>query len=718
MKRMSFATAAAAVLLLSASACLSTPPVKVPDAPVVPERQKMVWMLQLEDQRVLKLDLPQPPPPPEPVKGKKPAKPVVTPAPVSSPDLALLVKDADPRIRRRAALAIGRVKDAAGVPMLTPLLADADVDVRAMAAFALGLIGDPSAEAALTPLLTDAAPLVRGRAAEALGQIGAKGAAAAIGQMAAEYGKAPAVASIQPDDETGPLAPEAEAFKLGLFALVRLGAYEPIAAATLSGDQPLTRWWPVAFALQRVEDRRAAPALLQLLNGPGNYTRAFAARGLGRLKEPGAASPLLAMLDPATRPTLEVAAAAIRALPLVGAREATPTLARLASDPATHPNLRFEAVTALGDLPSPEGLAVLQDLMTDEWPNLRAAAFRAAAAVDPESFVAVLAGMGADPHWRVRAAIAESLGALPADAVLERLQSMLQDEDKRVISAVLPALERLKAPDLDKLLLQRVADQDVGVRAAAIRAIGRVKMAGGPDALRKAFAVAASDGSYNARTAALDALVAYGPAEATATVREALTDKDWAVRVHAQALMAKLEPGASATIAPVPSPPVVPYDDAQLIAPSTSPHAFIETAYGTIEIELAVLDAPQTSRNFIELTRKGYFNGLEVHRVIANFVVQDGDPRGDGTGGPGYTIRDELSMRPFVRGTVGMAIEWRDTGGSQYFIAHSPQPHLDGRYTVFGHVVNGIEVLDRIKPGDTVVRVRVWDGQGWIGSAP
>ena len=153
-----------------------------------------------------------------------------------------------------------------------------------------------------------------------------------------------------------------------------------------------------------------------------------------------------------------------------------------------------------------------------------------------------------------------------------------------------------------------------------------------------------------------------------------------------------------------------------LIAPATSPHAFIETAHGTIEIQLAVLDAPQTTRNFIELTRKGFYNGLEAHRVIANFVVQDGDPRGDGSGGPGYTIRDELSMRPFVRGTVGMALEWRDTGGSQYFIAHSPQPHLDGRYPVFGHVVNGIEVLDRIKPGDTIVRVRVWDGQGWIGN--
>ena len=82
------------------------------------------------------------------------------------------------------------------------------------------------------------------------------------------------------------------------------------------------------------------------------------------------------------------------------------------------------------------------------------------------------------------------------------------------------------------------------------------------------------------------------------------------------------------------------------------------------------------------LARKGFFNGLQIHRVVPNFVVQDGDPRGDGEGGPGYTIRDELNERPYLRGTVGMALEWRDTGGSQFFITHSPQPHLDARYTV------------------------------------
>jgi cyclophilin family peptidyl-prolyl cis-trans isomerase len=101
--------------------------------------------------------------------------------------------------------------------------------------------------------------------------------------------------------------------------------------------------------------------------------------------------------------------------------------------------------------------------------------------------------------------------------------------------------------------------------------------------------------------------------------------------------------------------------------------------------------------------------------VVPDFVVQDGDPRGDGEGGPGYSIRDEVNQRPYLRGTVGMALDWADTGGSQFFITHSPQPHLDGRYTVFGQVVSGMDVVDRLQQWDTINTIRVWDGENWIG---
>ena len=138
---------------------------------------------------------------------------------------------------------------------------------------------------------------------------------------------------------------------------------------------------------------------------------------------------------------------------------------------------------------------------------------------------------------------------------------------------------------------------------------------------------------------------------------------------------------------------------------------YVETDRGVIQIELAVLDAPLTVENFVTLARAKFFNGLSVHRVVPGFVVQAGDPRGDGEGGPGYTIRDELNQRPFLRGTVGIALDWADTGGSQFFIAQSPQPQLDAKYTVLGRVIAGMDVIDAIQRGDVIRDVRVWDGQ-------
>jgi cyclophilin family peptidyl-prolyl cis-trans isomerase len=277
------------------------------------------------------------------------------------------------------------------------------------------------------------------------------------------------------------------------------------------------------------------------------------------------------------------------------------------------------------------------------------------------------------------------------------------------------ALVRLKAPDAAEIVLQRAKDPDFAVRAAAADLIGTLKPPTGPAALRELYAAGLPDVTYTARAATLDAIAEYGGTEAAGLLKMALEDQEWAVRVRAAELLARFEPNTDArtAIRPVPAAAPAPYDDPSLLAPDYSPHVFIETARGTIEFELAVLDAPQTSRNFMLLARKGFFNGLAIHRVVPNFVVQGGDPRGDGQGGPGYTIRDELNERPFLRGTVGMALSWEDTGGSQFFIAHSPQPHLDARYTVFGHVVNGMDVVDRIEQGDVIDRVRVWDGRGW-----
>ena len=144
----------------------------------------------------------------------------------------------------------------------------------------------------------------------------------------------------------------------------------------------------------------------------------------------------------------------------------------------------------------------------------------------------------------------------------------------------------------------------------------------------------------------------------------------------------------------------------------------INTAKGDIEIELFEKDAPKTVENFVKLASSGFYDGTTFHRVIPDFVIQGGDPLskelppGDpriGTGGPGYKIKCETENNPHKHeaGSLSMAHAGKDTGGSQFFIAHSPQPHLDRKHTVFGKVINGMDVVNAIKPGDKMEKVTV-----------
>ncbi|MDD4051837.1 MAG: peptidylprolyl isomerase [candidate division Zixibacteria bacterium] len=138
-----------------------------------------------------------------------------------------------------------------------------------------------------------------------------------------------------------------------------------------------------------------------------------------------------------------------------------------------------------------------------------------------------------------------------------------------------------------------------------------------------------------------------------------------------------------------------------------NPTAIITTSRGTITIELLYDQAPLTVDNFITLAEKGFYNNRIFHRVVPNFVIQDGCPRGDGWGGPGYAIRCEYNRLPYLTGTVGMALSGQDTGGSQYFITLSPQPHLDGRYTVFGRVLSGMDAARQMVRGDSIRTVTI-----------
>jgi len=698
----------------AAVGCARTPTVVVPTLPTFDE--KISWILRLEDQRLIR-DTSD-----SPISNDEfdQLEALVREVPME-PDLVLLLSDSEPQIRRRAALALGRLGLKEAVEPLISSLGDPQVEVRQMSAFALGLIGDIQATSALVEALEDFEPIVQGRAAEALGRIGAGDAGPAIGRLVSSY--ITAAYDLDPDDLSYPLSTEVEAFRLALYALGTLEAYEPLAEAVLQPNgQPILWWWPVAYALQSTGDPRSLEALVTLAGVQGSVGVAFAAEGLGKVghaNPTAAADALLALLD-LNRRDEKVIATAIQALSKLDDPRIGHELREFVIDLDLSPTLRLATLVALQHHRSAGATDVFIELMTDPWPPMRAAALKALARTDPETFMLVLSGLGRDSNWRVRVALAEGLAFTDVEAATHQLELLLDDEDIRVIPYVLQSMVKQQLPDVERILLEHLKHEDVVIRKTAANLLGAYRNKGYSSlsdaemvsALVQAFEISRDEPSYLARAAVLDVFAAIGGPTAQRMLTEALSDPDWVTRIRAAEGLDVLVPDVThgESIRPAPGRRSVNFEAPALVRPTVSPHVYVETDYGTIELELNVIDAPLTSDNFMTLARLGFYDGLTFHRVVPNYVVQGGDPRADNEGGPGYTLRDELNQLPYLRGTVGIARDWQDTGGSQFFITHSPQPHLDGRYTAFARVVDGMDVVDQLRPGDLIRKVLVWDG--------
>jgi cyclophilin family peptidyl-prolyl cis-trans isomerase/HEAT repeat protein len=382
----------------------------------------------------------------------------------------------------------------------------------------------------------------------------------------------------------------------------------------------------------------------------------------------------------------------------------------------TDGHLAITAAESLGRLRSAASLSSqrLGEIALDATRSVafRQTALEALAMVDPARGAEVAERLAFDPAWRVRAAAARALASAPP-AAQDRMATLRRDPDGRVASAALQALVGAAGDSLAPLrsvLIESLGMQDIGVRTAALSALGRLADPATLPMLLDAYGRSLADDDNDAQLAAIDAIAALerpGTSPARAFFTRFLRSDDYLVRLRAQA---RFGGAADAWGDPLPlEPRHVAY--AELLAaaqpPNSLPRAVIETNAGIIELRLFARDATLTVENFTRLARSGYFDGQEWPRVVPNFVVQGGDPRGDTSGGPGYSIRDEFNRHRYGTGTLGMALSGPDTGGSQWFITHSPQPHLDGAYTVFGEVVTGQDVVERIVPGDRILRIHV-----------
>ena len=300
----------------------------------------------------------------------------------------------------------------------------------------------------------------------------------------------------------------------------------------------------------------------------------------------------------------------------------------------------------------------------------------------------------------------------------DRLEGQLADHDGRVVAQALQALKEIVPDDSSLRARARVllTHGDPAVRSVAADLLARHPNVDDVDLLVAGYARAERDPFNDARLSAVSALGAIAASSAAGRQRVAtkfvsVTPRpdDYLVRRLAADTLPDTRDAWGPVLPIATGRTLADYRDIarRWLAPAlagTDPHVFLETDRGTLDIELLPTEAPLTVAVFIDLVDRRYFDGTRWHRVVPNFVVQDGDPRGDGWGGPGFAIRDEINPLRYQLGIVGMALSGPNTGGSQYFITLSAQPHLDGIYTIFGVVVGegGGAVLNAIGQGDRI----------------
>lgn len=623
------------------------------------------------------------------------------------------LRSASGLVRARAAVAVGRLQHEAGVAVLVPLLTDPDTAVAAAAAFALGQVGDTAAVPALAALLAPETdrnrPTVAGEAAYALGKLRSTESRDALRAFLASSPVA------------GPSSRLAtRSALLAIWRFPRDREEEPIRRWLDSGDPELR--WRATYALVRRPDPRATPLLPALLDDPDARVRALAARGLtapladsSGLGTPGARSHLERALDD---PEYIVRISAIGALGTH--RDVAAVTALLAPLGSGRPHEELAATESLGRLGEVAVAAapILERRVGDEGlpVALRRAALDALDRIAPAAAERAATAAAASPHWRLRAGAAAPLaarGGPPIDA-------LLRDPDGRVAASALQARVRQAGDSLAQLrplLVEALRSRDAGVRTAALGALRRLADPATLPALLDAYAVASADPTGDDAPAAVEAIAALrGSGGDPARAFFARFPDPSHPLLHRLAVERFGVAAAEAWGAPGPvqtGRSIADYEALvrRWVVPemegSPRPTAVIETESGSLTLSLLAADAPLTVESFARLASSGFFDGQEWPRVVPNFVVQGGDPRGDMSGGPGYTIRDEISRHRYGTGTLGMALSGPDTGGSQFFITHSPQPHLDGIYAIFGALVAGREVAERILPGETILSIRI-----------
>lgn len=613
-----------------------------------------------------------------------------------------------PAVRARALRALARIQDPATLEVLLAGLTAAEPVVRDEAAFAAGQLG-----LSWEPLPDE----VKARLTEALRQAEAVEVDAGVRRTLLEsFSKLATPGAVQRLTErlTDQREGVAGRAALALGVAARRGAslaevpLEPV-GPMLAAEQPVETRYGATYLLAYVRRPAALTLLRRCLSDADAEVRALCAKGFAEVGGPEDAVILGRLLgDPVPR----VAAETARSLAKIaggcsGPCTALDALVALKGQASGHAllavaqqGLPLSGRPVLEELRrSLQGSTPPSDVVADDvaWLDCRLAAAMDRQTGAPAE-VLRCGGGRVDEARRLALGLREVAQTQGQGGAKEAVAA-LRHPDARVRMAALEAVGARPVPEALEAVRALIGSEDLVVAGAAAATAGKLKATEAlPEVQALAARVPQEPGDLAEPVAG--ALVALAGKEAEPVLRTWLDHPHANVRrVAAEALTGltgqpvrpsrvELPPG---TFRPPPAPA-----DAKLT---------FRTRKGDFTVALDAEQASLTSGNLYALARKGYFRNITFHRVVPDFVAQGGDPRGDGEGGPGYSIRCELTRRPYLRGVIGMALSGKDTGGSQFFFTHTPQPHLDGRYTAFGKVTAGMEVVDALLEGDVILEV-------------
>jgi cyclophilin family peptidyl-prolyl cis-trans isomerase/HEAT repeat protein len=656
--------------------------------------------------------------------------------------LMVLLHQAEESTRERAAVALGRLPWPEHGPEASAALASALDDpaprVRAAVAFALGQRADPAS-----------APVVLGRlgegsAGEPDGLVRARlvEAASRMPESVPEHNALVAriVAALDDPDvqvrAEAALAPQrwkpaavdaAEIDQTWIAALRRLNADSAPAAArtrgaTLNAHTEVA--WRIVFALARRKCAEARPLFVEALAAEDVRLRSYGAMGLAALPYDAQSQAALyrALGDPEARVVCE----AVRGIGNHPDAQTPSKLEPLIAHASTQvQRLAFEA---WGKVPKEaRGERSLSSrALTLESSDVRLAAFVSDVQLRGDEEAPAVELRLADTGPLPRMAAAQAARYLSPDVALPLLLRAAQDDDLRVVEVACEGLAALELPAAHEKLVALLAAADNGVRLAAVEGLKTHPRVGDLEPLEACLGSSTGEiaGEIAAGVLALTAQIAqsiHGDDSVDQAAREraralfarGARHADPYVRRRACELHAQTFPQAP-TLRPTAGPPgrsaSLPVRGTDY-ASGARPRVRVETSRGALVFELFYDEAPVHVFSFLQLVQRQFYDGTSFHRVVPDFVIQGGDRRGDGNGGcswRGDALRAEFTPRKFVRGSLGMPRnDDPDSGGSQIFVCHRETPHLDGRYTQFGELIEGFDVLDRIEVGDRILSARV-----------